>query len=83
MVALRFTSASIGGSKNTSCLSTHIQRYLTVHLAVAVAVAAELWHCKLAGSPVPVQLKGRTLSAPSCLPQSEAQTKLAQLCSAV
>jgi len=47
VVVLRFTSA-------------HIQRYLTVHLAVAVAVAvvvavaAELWHYKLAGSPAPV-----------------------------
>ena len=48
---------SIARSKNTRCLSTHIHWYLTVHLAVAVAavaVAAELWHCRVAGSPEPV-----------------------------
>ena len=38
--------------KNASCLSTHMQRYLSIDLAVAVA--AELWHWKLAGSPEPV-----------------------------
>ena len=47
MVAL-----SIARSKNTRCLSTHIHWCLTVHLAVAVA--AELWHCRVAGSPEPV-----------------------------
>ena len=55
--AYRFTSGSI--EVRTPAVSVHTYKD---HNYLAVAVPAELWHCKVAGSSQPVQLEERTSS---------------------